>query len=151
MSKRDILTPIGITFGFIIIIFAILSSGQTEDLISFIDIASIFIVLGGVIASMLINFKLNQLKLVPKLLKAANYQNNLNLNELIHLFTRLSERARREGILALENELDEVEDPFLRKGILLVVDGVEPEVIKDILEAEIIAMEDRHEKGQAIF
>src|SRR5690606_18686312 len=113
--------------------------------------AGIFIVIGGLIASMLVTFKVSQLKLIPKLLKAANRQNELKLLDLIRLFVRLSERARREGLLALENELDEVEDPFLRKGILLVVDGVEPAVIKDILEAEIIAMEERHEKGQSIF
>ncbi|RKQ30537.1 flagellar motor protein MotP [Oceanobacillus halophilus] len=151
MSKRDLLTPIGITLGFIMISLAILSKGRSDGVSSFLDIAGVFIVLGGLVASMLVTFKMNQIKLIGKVLKAASYQNNMPLPELIALFVRLSERARREGILALENDLEEMDDPFIRKGILLVVDGVEPEVIKDILEAEIIAMEDRHAKGRALF
>src|SRR5699024_4372959 len=72
------------------------------------------------------------------------------LSELIQLFVSLSERARREGILALENELEDVEDEFVRKGILLAVDGIEPEVINDIMNAEISAMEERHHNGRVI-
>lgn len=63
MRKRDILTPIGITVGFIMIMLAILSNGGREDLRNFIDIASIFIVIGGLIGSLLINFKYEQIKL----------------------------------------------------------------------------------------
>ncbi len=151
MNKRDILTPFGITIGFIMIILAILSNGGTDEIASFVDLAGIFIVIGGLIASMLVTFRFNDLKQIGKILKAASYQNNIPLPELIELFITLSERARREGILALENNIDEIEDPFIRKGILLVVDGMEPEVIKDVLEAEIMAMEDRHYKGRILF
>ena len=105
-------------------------------------LSSIFIVIGGLIASMLINFKFEQIKITGKVLSESFHQNDQQLPELIELFVRLSERARREGILALENELEDVEDPFIKKGILLAVDGIEPEVIKDILEAEITAVED---------
>lgn len=150
MRKRDILTPIGITLGFIMIMLAILSKGGTQGMGSFLDIASIFIVIGGLFASLFINFKLDQIKLTSKVMKEVFHQSDQRLPELIGLFIRLSERARREGILALENELDEVDDEFIKKGILLAVDGIEPEVINDILNAEITAMEDRHYKGRAI-
>src|SRR5699024_2407372 len=76
--------------------------------------------------------------------------NDQGLPELIDLFIMLSERARREGILALENELENVDDPFVKKGILLAVDGIEPEVINDIMNAEITAMEERHVKGRML-
>ncbi|MFD1851069.1 flagellar motor protein MotP [Oceanobacillus bengalensis] len=151
MKKRDLLTPIGITLGFIMIIIAIITSGGIAGATSFIDIAGIFIVIGGLIASMLITFKLEQIKLTGKIIKEALYQKDMQLPELIKLFVRLAERARREGILALENELEDIEDPFIKKGVLLVVDGIEPEVIKDIMEAEITAMEDRHYKGRTLF
>jgi len=150
MTKRDILTPIGITLGFIMIIFAIVSSGNLSSLASFFDVASIFIVLGGVIASMLITFKFEQIKLTGRVLKESFNKTEDRLPELIQLFIRLAERARREGILALENELEEVEDPFIKKGILLAVDGIEPEVITDILNAEITAIEERHYKGRVL-
>ncbi|MEC2159817.1 flagellar motor protein MotP [Virgibacillus halodenitrificans] len=150
MRKRDILTPIGITLGFIMIMLAIMSKGGTSGASLFLDISSIFIVIGGLIASMLINFKMEQIKLTNKIISEAFHKNDLKLPELISLFIRLSERARREGLLALENELEEVEDPFIRKGILLAVDGIEPEVIKDIMNAEITAMEDRHYRGRTL-
>lgn len=150
MKKRDILTPIGITLGFVMIILAIMSNSGTDGFLSFIDFAGILIVIGGVTGSMFITFKLEQIKLTGKIINETLYKNDIRLSELIRLFVRLAERARREGILALENELDDIEDPFIRKGILLVVDGIEPEVIKDIMEAEITAMEERHYKGRVI-
>ncbi|GGB27197.1 flagellar motor protein MotP [Virgibacillus dakarensis] len=150
MRKRDILTPIGITFGFIMIMLAILTNGGSKGAITFLDVSSIFIVIGGLIASLMINFKMEQMKLATKVLKEAFHKNDQQLPQLIKLFVQLSERARREGILALENELDEVENPFIKKGILLAVDGIEPEVINDIMNAEITAMEERHYQGRAI-
>ncbi|WP_249872028.1 flagellar motor protein MotP [Oceanobacillus saliphilus] len=150
MRKRDLLTPIGITLGFIMIMLAIISNSGTEGVASFADIPAIFIVIGGLIASMLITFKMEQIKLTGTILKEAFHKNDMQLAGLINLFIRLSERARREGILALENELENVEEPFIKKGILLAVDGIEPEVITDILNAEITAMEDRHYKGRLL-
>lgn len=150
MRKRDLLTPIGITIGFIMIMLAIVSDSGTEGLHRFLDIASIFIVIGGVIGSMLITFKMEQIKLAGRIIKETMYKNDMKLPELIRLFVRLSEVARREGILALENELDEIDDPYIKKGLLLLVDGIEPEVIKDIMEAEITAMEDRHYQGRIL-
>ncbi|WP_047981564.1 flagellar motor protein MotP [Ornithinibacillus contaminans] len=150
MRKRDLLTPIGITIGFIMIMLAILSNAGTEGFVSFLDVASILIVIGGVAGSLLINFNLEQIKLTGRVLKESFNQNERKLPELIDLFIRLSERARREGILALENELEEVDEPFIQKGILLAIDGVEPEVIHDIMDAEIIAMEERHYRGRMI-
>lgn len=150
MTKRDLLTPIGITFGFIMITFAIVSSGDLSSLSSFWDAASIFIVLGGVIASMFITFKFEQIKLTGRVIKESFNKTEDRLPELIELFIRLSERARREGILSLENEIEEVEDPFVKKGVLLAVDGIESEVITDILNAEITAMEERHFKGRVL-
>ncbi|MDC3412680.1 flagellar motor protein MotP [Aquibacillus sp. 3ASR75-11] len=150
MRKRDLLTPIGITLGFVMLMFGIISSGGTSGFASFLQIASILIVIGGLAAALLINFNLDQVKLTPVVMKEAFSKNEQSLSDLIGLFVRLSERARREGLLALENELEDVNDPFIRKGILLAVDGIEPDVINDIMSAEIIAMEERHQKGRAI-
>lgn len=150
MRKRDLLTPIGITVGFIIIMLAILSNAGVQGFRSFLDVASILIVIGGVVGSLLINFNMEQIKLTGRVLKESFNRNDRNLPDLIQLFIRLSERARREGILALETELDDVDDEFIKKGILLAVDGIEPEVIQDIMDAEITAMEERHFRGRMI-
>ena len=69
---------------------------------------------------------------------------------MIDLFVHLSDRARREGLLALEAEIENVDDPFIKKGILLAIDGIESNVIIDIMSAEISAMEERHRKSRSI-
>src|SRR5690625_3692013 len=114
MRKRDLLTPIGITLGFIMIMLAIVSSTGGDGAGTFIDIAAIFIVIGGVVASLFINFKMDQIRLATRVIRESFYKNDERLPELIDLFIKLSERARREGLLALENELEEVDDPFIR-------------------------------------
>src|SRR5699024_12584864 len=97
-------------------LFAILSRGGRERISSFLDLCSIFVGIGGLIASLFISFKKEQIKLTGKVLKDAFHKNDQRRADLIALFIHLSERARREGILALENEVEEIEDPFLKKG-----------------------------------
>ncbi|WP_017473439.1 flagellar motor protein MotP [Amphibacillus jilinensis] len=151
MKKTDILTPIGITLGIIMISFGIISSsGGFDGFLAFIQISSMVIVIGGLSAALLINFNLDQVKMMGRVVKESFNKNDHNLEELISLFERLSERARREGLLALEGELEDVDDPFIKKGVLLAIDGIEPEVIQDIMSAEVTAMEDRHSKGRMI-
>src|SRR5699024_4923754 len=150
MRKRDILTPIGITIGFIMIMLAIVSNEGQDGLSIFIDIAAIFIVIGGLIGSLFINFKFEQIKSVTKVMGEAFKKDDHDLHELIDQFVHLSDKARKDGLLSLELELDEVEDEFIKKGILLAVDGLEPDVINDIMNAEIKAMEERHYKGRLI-
>src|SRR5699024_9797077 len=84
MRKRDVLTPLGITIGFIMIMLAILSNGGREGIDNFIDIASIFIVIGGLIGSLLINFKYEQIKLFNSVMKEAFRKNDYDLKEMIH-------------------------------------------------------------------
>lgn len=150
MRRNDLLTPIGIFIGATMIMFGIFSSGGLTGVVSFVQISSIVIVLGGLVAAILINFNLDEIKITGKVMKEAFSKDDQNLKGLIDLFVNLSERARREGLLALETELDEVEDPFIKKGILLAVDGIEPEVINDIMNAEITATEERHRRGRAV-
>ncbi|UOQ86318.1 flagellar motor protein MotP [Gracilibacillus salinarum] len=150
MSKKDILTPIGITIGFIMIMFGIVSSGGVGGFAGFIQGSSVLIVIGGLVAALLVNFNIDQIKTTKHVIQEVFKRNQHQLTDLIELFERLSERARREGLLALENELEEVEDPYIRKGVLLAIDGIEPEVITDIMNAEIDAMEDRHYRGRLI-
>ncbi|MBX0359062.1 flagellar motor protein MotP [Halobacillus sp. Nhm2S1] len=150
MTKKDLLTPIGITVGFAMVMFGIMANAGFGGFKSFIQVSSILIVLGGLAAAILVNFNMNEVKLTFRVTKEAFKTSDMNLRELITLFVSLSEKARREGLLALETELEEVEDPFIKKGILLAVDGIEPEVINDIMKAEIVAVEERHQRGRAI-
>ncbi|SFF05082.1 chemotaxis protein MotA [Alteribacillus iranensis] len=151
IKKIDMLTPIGIIVGLSTILFAVFINAGLGSVVFFIQIASFFIVVGGISAAMLINFSAQEMKLLPTVTREAFQHEEHDLNQLIETFVMLSTKARREGLLALEASLEEVDDPFIRKGIMLAVDGIEPEVIKDIMMAEVVAMEERHQKGRRLF
>ncbi|MGY4689197.1 flagellar motor protein MotP [Salibacterium sp. K-3] len=151
MKKFDLLTPIGIVVGVSTLLFAVYNNAGLASVVFFVQVASLSIVLGGVIAALLIGFSSQDLKLLPSVAREAFRHKENDLNGLIDTFSDLSTKARREGLLALEAGLDDVEDPFIKKGILLAVDGIEPDIIKDIMMAEVVAMEERHKKGRRLF
>ncbi|MGP4073643.1 flagellar motor protein MotP [Piscibacillus sp. B03] len=150
MKKRDILTPIGIALGATMILVGIYFNSGMDGFTTFLQLSSFIIVLGGLTGALLINFNPAEMKLIGKVFKEAFSKSDHNLKELIQLFIHLSEKARREGLLALESELEELDDEFIKKGVYLAIDGIEPEVINDIMNAEITAMEERHNKGRSI-
>lgn len=150
MKKSDILTPIGIFVGSTMIMLGIYWNSGMSGFSTFIDISSVIIVIGGLIGGLLINFNRDEIKMSGKILKAAFFKTDHNLKGLIKLFISLSEKARREGLLALESEIENLDDPFIKKGVYLAIDGIEPEVINDILNAEIAAIQERHDQGRAI-
>ncbi|WP_077214268.1 flagellar motor protein MotP [Bacillus dakarensis] len=150
MKRFDFLTPAGLTVGVLMLLFGIVYNGGLTGFLSFIDPASMIIVLGGLVSGLLVSFPVKDVKHMFIVIKQAFHHDEQNLRELIQTFVTLSDRARREGLLSLEMEVENVDDPFLRKGVLLAVDGLEPDVIHDIMNAEITAMEERHSKGRSI-
>ncbi|NQD66040.1 flagellar motor protein MotP [Bacillus haikouensis] len=150
MKKLDVLTPIGVVVGFLFVAFAIMSNAGLSGFGSFVDLPSIFIVIGGLIAAMLVSFSLKELKHLGKVMQESFRDESFDHHGLIRTFIVLSEKARREGLLSLEAEVEEIGDPFIRKGVLLAVDGIESDVITDIMNAEIIALEERHRKNRSL-
>lgn len=150
MKKVDYLTPVGLIIGVVMVSYGIISNSGFSGFFAFIDISSMFIVLGGVISGLLISFPLKDLKHIFTVVRQSFSESEQDLRELIDIFIRLSDRARREGLLALEVEVENVDDPFIKKGVLLAVDGIEPDVINDIMNAEITALEERHRKGRGM-
>ncbi|MED4080007.1 flagellar motor protein MotP [Halalkalibacterium halodurans] len=151
MKKFDILTPVGLFLGITVLLLAVFSNSGPSGIVFFIQISSVLIVIGGIVSALVITFSFTELKQVPRVLMEAFRTQDHDLGKLVQTFVNLSGKARREGLLALEAGLDEeVEDPFIRKGILLAVDGIEPDVIKDIIMAEVTAMEERHTKSRAL-
>ncbi|MDQ0351280.1 chemotaxis protein MotA [Alkalibacillus filiformis] len=150
MKKRDLLTPIGIALGATMILFGIFFNDGISGVSSFVQVSSFIVVIGGLLGALFVNFNLNEMKLCSRVFKEAFKDDDYNLKELIQLFISLSEKARREGLLALESEVEQLDDQFIKKGVYLAIDGIEPEVINDIMNAEIAAMEERHNKGRSI-
>lgn len=143
----DIATVVGSLLGIILIIISILLEGSLK---SFWSASSVMIVVGGIIASILINYPLSDVVGVIKVIKVAFTEKVERPLELIENLVLMAQKARREGLLALDNEIEEIDDDFLKKGIQLVVDGTDPELVRNILETEIEMMEERHSIGALI-
>lgn len=114
--------------------------------------AAFLIIIGGTISTILIAFPFSEFKKVPKLLKIALFDPKLpssidRIKDLVHC----AEIAKKEGILALEEHSTEVNDPFFKNGLELVIDGNNPEFIEDVLLDEVDALQKRHNVGSLIF
>jgi chemotaxis protein MotA len=140
-------TIIGLGAGVGCIVISILLSG---DLGSFFDAASIFVVLGGTIASTIASYPGKMLKSLKTVYTMAFKQKQIDLYQDIEMIIKIANVARREGLLALEDAVGEVDNPFLQKGIMLIVDGADGELVKNILETEIAFIQERHTQGQSI-
>ncbi|UDY37189.1 motility protein A [Dermatobacter hominis] len=86
-------------------------------------------------------------KNLPRLFKMMFRKGEGEDGDVVPTIVGLGERARRDGLLSLESELDQLEDPFLRKGLQMVVDGADPEIVEEVLDSEIRAMSSRHRQG----
>ncbi len=118
---------------------------------SLIQPSAALIVFGGTAGATFFSFSMNEIKKVPMLFKVALQAKVQDPAEVIDLIVGLADEARREGLLFLENRLNEVNDPFLRKGIQLVVDGTDPELVRSIMDVELYSIEERHHAGIQMF
>ena len=130
----DISTVLGLLLGIVFIIGGIYTTGQLD---SYIDIPSIVIVLGGTIASTLASFPLKNFLNTSKVFKKAFLYKETSPDDVIGEIINLANIARKEGLLALEEYAEELQDEFLHKGIMLIVDGTDPELVRNILETEL--------------
>jgi chemotaxis protein MotA len=139
---------IGIIAGFGLVAYGIL---RGSPLSAFIDVSSVFIVIGGSLAAMLVNFSFAQFKTAFKGFGLMLRRKPTNIGDVINQIVEFAKKARRSGLLALEDEAQQSDDAFLKKGIQLIVDGTDPELVRNILEIELSFMEERHKNNKAFF
>lgn len=140
------------------IVIAIIAIGtgfylKGASLSALVNPAAYLIIFGGTIAALFVSFPLSEIKKVPKLIKIA-FGGGKKLPskiEVINMFTQWATIARREGLLGLEKETDTVDDPFLKQGMELIVDSIDPDFARDVLLEKINAIQERHRKGALIF
>lgn len=141
----DLATLVGLVLGFVMIIFGIVSSASFAAITeSFIDLPSIIITIGGTISCLITSYTFKDLITYLKGAGIAFKDPKLDHGAVISKIIELSNVARKEGLLALEEVASNLEDEFMKKGILLIVDGTEPELVRGILETELVNMDDRH-------
>ncbi|MFQ5430901.1 MAG: motility protein A [Nitrospinota bacterium] len=142
----DIATLIGIIGGLGLIVAAI----GGANLPMFISIPSMLIVIGGTTAAVLVNFPLKDVLGMIGIIKKAFFSKVEDVKTVIPMMVDYGQRARRDGILVLQDVVTDIKDPFLSKGITLAIDGMEPQVIMKILEIEVEYIKERHKSGAEI-
>jgi len=152
----DIFSIIGWVLAAVLIVISIVmgkdpDTGSTkiimDQLKGFIDVGSIAIVIGGTIGAMLVSYPGSVFKNIPKHIKVVLFPKKYNPIEYIEQITTFAKEARINGLLALEDKLKDVSDPFLKTSLLLVVDSVEPEKVKVLLSNELDYLDDRHSQN----
>jgi len=144
----DITTLIGILGGLGCIFFAIF---QGAGIKTFMHLPSMMITIGGTFAATLINFPLPEILKISKAVVKVFRSHGFDPSVPIPLMIYYAEKARRESLLGLEQDVENVEDEFLKLGMRLIIDGTDPEVVRGIMETEIDHIEMRHRRRQQLF
>jgi chemotaxis protein MotA len=142
-------TAIGIVVA--IVGLALGATMEGSQLPAFLNVPAMVIIVCGTTGAVLAGNSMESMKAIPALYKKAIGGETPDLNERAQLLVSLAERARREGLLALDDQLSSIDDDFTRKGLQLVVDGTDADVVAEVLEIETEAMSSRHAARGTIF
>jgi len=144
----DIATVLGVISAFGLVLVAIFMGGGLD---LFVNMPALMIVVGGTLGATMINYPLGDVFGVFNVVKKTLFAKSVSFNEMTKSFMRFAQKSRKEGILALEQEMKSVNDKFIKKGIQLSIDGLEPQEINEILETEVDFIRTRHQQGAEIF
>jgi len=152
----DLLTVIGFLLSVGFMLFGILFNTDTGQIIpgniwSFVDYGSIAITVGGTFASLMISCSPKAFLNIPAHLKIVLFPTKYDSLKYIDQIVEFAKEARMKGLLSLEEKLNYTKDEFLKSSLLLVVDSVEPEKVKQLLEAELDYMDERHSQARSFY
>jgi chemotaxis protein MotA len=142
----DIATVGGLGLGVFLLLFGTIVAGLSPA--ALFDLPSVLITFGGAVAGTMLSAPWENTTGIGAVTKKAMNAPTYDLPKLITILVSFSEKARREGLLALEDDVNELPEPFLKKGIQLVVDGTDPELVRNIMETDIANMGARHASGK---
>ncbi len=146
----DLTTIIGLILAMALVgVVMIMDGGSPAEL--FAHPSAILLTMGGALLATMISFSMKNMTALPKWFMKAFVGSGHNAGQAIELITKMADKARREGLLSLEDEAKKLEDPFMRRGIMMAVDGVDPAQVRSILEIEIHNLRERHEQGGIAF
>jgi chemotaxis protein MotA len=145
----DIGLILGIPIGLTLVVVAILIGGF--NVAAYFDIISIIITIGGSFCGLMVTTPMDKLRKIFTYFKIAAFKQKLRIEEIIPKLVAFSEKSRREGLLSLEDDIETLDHQFFKAGLQLVVDGTDPDVIKNILYNEMNQIQARHSVGIKIF
>ncbi|AQP54559.1 flagellar motor protein MotA [Vagococcus penaei] len=138
----DILLLIGIILGLFSVIVGMIVKGA--NIAALLNPAAAIIIFVGTFAALINSYPPSDIKRLPKIFGVLLKNKKYDAQELIASILSLAQQARKDGVLSLETAVDQLDNPFLKNGMEMVVDGMNPEQIKEILENEVFSLEDRH-------
>lgn len=152
----DLLSILGMILGVGVVLFGILFDSGTGAFIminlkNFWDPSSVAVVFGGVLSALMLSFPMSNFTKIPKHLKIIFFPTKYNPKEYIVRIVELATEARINGLLSLESKLEETKDAFLKSSMMLVVDAVDPEKVKNLLETELEYLDERHAQDRAFY
>mgnify|MGYP001602821497 FL=1 len=146
----DIASLIGLLIGASALgyVFVEVSHG---NLMMFFSMEGVLMVGCGSVSVVFMGMPMEKIKCVPGYVKSFLFNKGMKTTEVVKLLSQLADKARKDGILALESEVTKIKDPFLAQTLKMAVDGVEPANIESTSRMEIMAMQDRHKAGKKFF
>ncbi len=144
----DFTNIIGLVIGAVLIILVGIGPDKMGN---FMDGASIAIVLGGTISAIISSYPFHKLAKIPKHIKILFQGKRYNTKALIDSLVEMAQLARKNGLLALEEKANELDDPFFKQGIMLIVDATEPEEVRSMMENELDLIAQRHEESVGMY
>jgi chemotaxis protein MotA len=118
---------------------------------AFLNPSAILLIFGATFGATMASTSVKQFMTFPKMFALSMKPRVSDMATIRAMLVKFAERARREGLLSLEGDVEAVEDPFIRHGLQMVIDGLEPDTVEEILEIEIESMQARHMKGIDMF
>ena len=144
----DIASALGLVLCLLLVVFGIVFGTDAgivfSNLKAFFDVPSILITFGGSFSCILASYTLPNFLAGLKSFTLIFNMSAMNVPDVIKKIIELSNVARKEGLLSLEEAASDIDDQFLKKGILLIVDGTDPELVRAIMETELVSVEGRH-------
>lgn len=140
---------IGVLIGVAAVIITFILKGVSPAIL--INLPSIFIVIVGSSGAVIASFGMDNFKRVPKLFSIATKSYKSAAVATRMQLVEFTERARRAGLLDLEKDVEQVPDPFLKHGLQMVIDGMEPETVEEVMTLEIEALKNRHTVGHQLW
>jgi len=148
----DLASILGIILGFVaLVVTTLMGAPDLAAAATLISVQSVILVLGGAVFSSMISFPLSLFITAMKAQKFVFKPPNLDPAEAINKIVGLANTARKEGVLALEDSVAAMDDEFLKKGVMLIVDGTDPDLVKAIMETELMYIEERHGAIAGVF
>ncbi|MBI2061126.1 MAG: MotA/TolQ/ExbB proton channel family protein [Nitrospirae bacterium] len=147
-------TPLGLAIGMISIVGAIVIefNHMNPDFGSaFLKISPIMIIFGGTYGATMLSFPVKDMLQVPRLFFMAFSQISIDKDDLTNTLVNWAQRARRGGILQLESDLAALDNAFIYKGLRMIIDGVDPKLVREVLENNVSRMEQRHNIGSEVW